>query len=82
MRIIDADNLKDLFFITDSTDIDEVIDSAPTLDATLTIHSWWIPHEFDLAYVTCANCGEGHSNGNFCEMCGAHMDIDNPADVE
>ena len=82
MRIIDADSLKERFNDVEYAVVDDVIDAEPTLDAELIVHSYWIPNEFEPGYVTCAQCGEGHSNGNFCEICGARMDIDNPADVE
>lgn len=77
MRLIDADELKELFDEDGhlSTYIEEYIDNTPTIEAEPVRHGRWIRTDDTFARWKCSECGaiEDHSGWPYCH-CGAKMD--------
>lgn len=85
MRLIDADALisfmkkgwrlfpsSELRHTCDITDIE----SAPTIDAELVKHGYWIDVNGDGSLWRCSVCGETQCcDSNYCGECGAKMDM-------
>ena len=90
MRLIDADQLKDPFFLlsVDLYGLDQVIDAVPTVDAEPVRHGRWIYREYreynsitssasiSIGFYKCSVCGHGSGVNvdNYCPNCGAKMD--------
>ena len=80
MRLIDADELcddVDNYEFTEHSDysnVRDMIDYAPTIDAEPVKHSHWEKSKI-LSLRQCHTCGhfEGY-NANYCANCGAKMD--------
>ena len=77
-RLIDANLLKgDFMFLRkmwSGTEVVEMIDNAPTVDAVEVVHGRWLKRNWS---VTCSVCGSlsiAHDGKNYCPYCGAKMD--------
>lgn len=86
MRLIDADELCDdvdnyeFTEYSDYSNVRDMIDYAPTIDAKPVKHRWWIETNDDNK-KRCSECDVihliaqyPHGNANYCPNCGARMD--------
>lgn len=84
MRLIDADKLrKDVLDLPncyngfsdtyDKAMIVDLVDEQPTVDAETVKHGHWMVDED--GNITCSECGHHGVGDNYCERCGAKMDI-------
>lgn len=94
MRLIDADkfevvsgNVPDEYdvdsYLAGNNEILEMIDNAPTVDAEIVRHGYWIeaPAHYPIhgRYFVCSVCGNSDSKntvirGHYCWFCGSKMD--------
>lgn len=82
MRLIDADTLKANINTAFWSEIEKVIDSAPTIDAVSVMHGEWKAKSFHEVY--CDNCGfdfdimkcDFLENMKFCPNCGVMKGAD------
>ena len=75
-RLIDADALKADINTAFWSEIEKIIDSAPTIDAVSVVHGTWIDEHEDGhgEWVgTCSQCHKTARVANFCPNCGAKM---------
>ena len=84
MRLIDADKLLDILDVMivghkSASDVYDVVDSMPTVDADPVKHGHW-RYDEALELEWCSECGFGKRKGDkrwysYCPNCGAYMGV-------
>lgn len=77
MRLIDVDKIKLPHGYFEKVDnvpkFYNWLDTLPTVDAEPIRHGHWVVDED--GNITCSECGHHGVGDNYCERCGAKMDI-------
>lgn len=77
MRLINADDVKELLIGLDSLpweeEVDDLVNSLPTIEAAPVVHGEWIK---ETVLSKCSVCGFrlGADTYRYCPNCGAKMD--------